>query len=298
MRYAWIQSHRDSWPVSRMCRALRVSRSGFYSWMDRPPSRRDRRRKRLEEAVSESHSSSYRIYGYRKIHRDLVDKGIEDCCAETVRRAMQRLGIRSRRARKFVVTTDSDHALPVAANLLERDFSASGPNEKWLADITYLDTSEGWLYLAVVLDCYSRLIAGWAMSESIDADLVCSALRMALLRRDLPSSCELIHHSDRGSQYASDKLTELLVASGIKLSMSRKGNPWDNAMMESFYGSLKSEWIDGPFETRSDGELEIFKYIEMFYNPVRLHESLDYISPLDFEKRFEQVSGAGRKLEA
>jgi len=178
----------------------------------------------------------------------------------------------------------------VAENLIARDFSASGPNKKWLADITYLATEEGWLYLAVILDCYSRYIAGWAMSDQIDADLVCHALETALMRRRISSSCSLIHHSDRGSQYASDKLSQMLADSGIKVSMSRKGDPWDNAMMESFFGSLKTEWIDGSFDTRKEAELEVFKYIEMFYNTVRLHESLIYVSPLDFERRFEQES--------
>ena len=294
MRYAWVHDHRDSWPVSRMCRALRVSRSGFYAWEGRSPSSSFLRRTRLDELVGASHSASHGIYGYRKVHRDLVDKGLEDCCSETVRKAMQRLGIRSRRASRYVATTDSDHALPVAENLLERDFSAQGPNKKWLADITYLDTMEGWLYLAVILDCYSRFIAGWAMSDRIDSELVCNALRMALMRRELPTSCELIHHSDRGSQYASGKLSDLLASAGISLSMSRKGDPWDNAMMESFFGSLKTEWIDGPFDTRREGELEIFKYIEMFYNSVRLHERLDYVSPLDFAK----ASAERRELRA
>jgi len=290
VRYAWIKDHRDSWPVSRMCRALKVSRSGFYSWIVRPSSKRDRRQNRLDCFVAESHSASHRIYGYRKIHRDIVNNGLEDCCAETVRRAMLRLGIRSRRVRRYVVTTDSNHDMSVAENLLTRDFSASGPNEKWLADITYLATEEGWLYLAVILDCYSRYIAGWAMSDQIDADLVCQSLEMALMRRSFSSSCNLIHHSDRGSQYASDKLSQMLADSGIKVSMSRKGDPWDNAMMESFFGSLKTEWIDGSFDTRKEAELEVFKYIEMFYNTVRLHESLNYVSPLDFERRFEQES--------
>ncbi|MCK5116106.1 MAG: IS3 family transposase [Candidatus Aegiribacteria sp.] len=198
MRYAWINDLRGFWPITRMCVALKVSRSGFYSWTTRSPSVRERRQERLDELVSQSHAASYRIYGYRKIHRDIVDNDLEDCCAETVRRAMQRLGIRSRRARKFVVTTDSNHDMLVAENLLDRDFSASAPNEKWLADITYLATEEGWLYLAVVLDCYSRFIAGWSMSDRIDSDLVCSALRMALMRRKVSSSCRLIHHSDRG----------------------------------------------------------------------------------------------------
>jgi len=288
VRYAWIKEHRDSWPLSRMCSALRVSRSGYYNWNTRIPSPRDQRRERIEKLVLESHSSSHGIYGYRKIHRDMMNNDMESCCAETVRRAMKRLGIKSCRARKYVVTTDSNHNMPVAENLLERDFSSSAPNEKWLADITYIPTREGWLYLAVVLDCFSRKIIGWAMSENIDADLVCNSLRMAISRRGEASFWDLIHHSDRGSQYASEKLGDLIAASNIRLSMSRKGDPWDNAMMESFFNSLKSEWISSLYSTRKEAEMEVFKYIEMFYNPVRLHESLDYISPLDFERKFEQ----------
>ncbi len=248
----------------------------------------DKRRKRIEELVLESHSLSHGIYGYRKIHRDMLNRGMENCCADTVRCAMKRLGIKSRRARKYVVTTDSNHTMPVAENLLERDFTTSSPNEKWLADITYIPTREGWLYLAVVLDCFSRNIVGWAMSKNIDADLVCNSLRMAISSRGEASFWDLIHHSDRGSQYASEKLGDLIAASDIRLSMSRKGDPWDNSMMESFFSSLKSEWISSVYSTRKEAELEVFKYIEMFYNSVRLHESLDYISPLDFERKFEQ----------
>ena len=203
---------------------------------------------------------------------------------------MQRLGIRSRRVRKYVVTTNSNHNRPVAENLLERDFSASAPNEKWLADITYIKTSEGWLYLAVVLDCFSRRIVGWAMSESIDAELVCKALRMAISSRGVDSMSNLIHHSDRGVQYASEKLGRLISASGIQLSMSRKGDPWDNSMMESFFSSLKLEWLAEEYGTRKEAELAVFTYIEMFYNSTRLHESLDYLTPLDFERNFDKNS--------
>ena len=179
---------------------------------------------------------------------------------------MQRLGLRSRRARKYVRTTDSNHNRPVVENLLERDFSASAPDEKWLADITYINTREGWLYLAAVLDCFSRRIVGWAMSETIDAELVCEALRMAISKRGADSLSNLIHHSDRGVQYTSEKLGRLISANGIQLSMSRKGDPWDNSMMESFFSSLKMEWLADEYETRKDAELDVFTYIEMFYN--------------------------------
>lgn len=183
-----------------------MSRSGYYSSLNRPPSEMDKRRNRIDKLVKETHSASYKVYGYRKIQQKLVQQGLEQCCADTVRKAIQRLGIRSRRVRKYVVTTNSNHNRPLAENLLERDFSASAPNEKWLADITYIKTSEGWLYLAAVLDCFSRGIVGWAMSESIDAELVCKALRMAISARGVDSMSNHIHHSDRGVQYASEKL--------------------------------------------------------------------------------------------
>lgn len=270
----------------RMCSALRVSRSGYYDWRSREPSERVLRRRRVERLVREIHEASYGIYGYRKVHRAILDQGLETCCADTVLSVMRDLGLQSRRVRKYVVTTDSDHDLPVADNLIDRDFSASGPNEKWLGDITYMATREGWLFLAAILDCFSRYIVGWAMSDSIDARLVYRALEMAIARRDFSVETQLIHHSDRGSQYSSGLVQRLLAEHGVEVSMSRAGDPWDNAMMESLYASLKREWILGPFETRAEGELEVFKYFEMFYNPVRLHESLNYISPQEYEERY------------
>lgn len=259
----------------------------------------DKRRERIDQLVKDSYSASRNIYGYRKVREEITKKGLEKCCADTVRKAMQRLGLRSRRARKYVRTTDSNHNRPVAENLLERDFYASAPNEKWLADITYINTREGWLYLAAVLDCFSRRIVGWAMSESIDAELVCEALRMAISNRGVDSLGKLIHHSDRGVQYASEKLGRLVSANGIQLSMSRKGDPWDNSMMESFFSSLKMEWLADEYETRKDAELDVFRYIELFYNSTRLHESLDYVSPLDFERNFDKNSiGAEKEVYA
>ena len=232
------------------------------------------------------YEASYGIYGYRKVHRAIVDKGLETCCSDTVLSVMRELGLQSRRVRRYIVTTDSDHDLPVADNLLERDFSASGPNEKWLGDITYLATREGWLFLAAILDCFSRYVVGWAMSDSIDARLVYRALEMAIARRNIGGDTQLIHHSDRGSQYSANLVQELLAVHGVEVSMSRTGDPWDNAMMESLFASLKGEWIHGSFATRAEGELEVFKYFETYYNPVRLHESLDYISPKEFEKSY------------
>lgn len=286
MRYAWITEHRDSWPLARMCRALKVSRSGYYDWIHRDASECQRRRDRIASAAQKSHAASHGIYGYRKVYEDIVEGDELDCCCETVRRVMKDLGLCGKPKKRFVRTTDSDHQQPIAPNLLERDFTATGPNQKWLADLTYLRTNDGWLYLATVLDVFSRRIVGWSMSATRDAQLVCEALQMAVQHRCPEAG--LIHHSDRGVQYTSDKLHELFELHDITISMSRKGDPWDNAMKESFYGSLKTEWIDGPFETAAQVRQEVFKYIEMFYNPVRRHASLDYLSPVEYERRWER----------
>lgn len=284
MKYAWIWEHAIEFPVALMCRVLGVSRSGYYGWLARRPSQRDKKCAQIAAAATQSHEDSNRIYGYRKVHEELVEgMGIE-CCKETVRKVMKKLGIRSKVARKFVSTTDSRHNRPVAENLLERDFEAMGPNQKWVADITYIRTREGWLYLAGVMDLWSRRIVGWSVSETIDAALVCDAINMAIRCR-CPGS-ELIHHSDRGIQYASEKFQQLLGLHGITCSMSRKGDCWDNAPVESFFGKLKTEHI-GPrvYRDRYEAEQELFWYIEVFYNRQRRHASLGYRSPVQFEQR-------------
>ncbi|MBP7052897.1 MAG: IS3 family transposase [Phycisphaerae bacterium] len=198
---------------------------------------------------------------------------------------MGELGLTGRHKRRFVQTTDSNHTEPIAANRLQRDFTATGPDQKWLADITYIRLVKGWLYLEVVLDCFSRRVVGWSLSRHIDAQLVCAALEMALHRR-CPQG-DLVHHSDRGVQYASESLRGLLQREGLTMSMSRKGDPWDNAMMESFFGSLKTEWIDEEYATEAQARMELFKYIEMFYNPTRRHSALDYLSPTEYERRYQ-----------
>lgn len=284
MRYAWINQHTDFWPVRTMCRVLNVSSSGYYHWLNNPPSKQVQKRERLAELVLKSHNESFSVYGYRKVHQDLVEWGEEVCCDETVRQVMKDLGIQSIRTKKKVRTTDSSHSLPVALNIIKRNFSATKRNEKWLADITYIRVRDIWVYLAVVLDCFSRKIVGWAMSRNIDSDLVCKALQQALVTRN--PETELIHHSDRGSQYASKQFVKMIETNGITLSMSRKGDPWDNAMMESFFGSLKNEWVRRPYASIAEAELEVFKYIEMFYNPIRRHENLDGISPVEFERKW------------
>jgi len=290
VRYAWIETQRDFYPLVLLCRVLRVSRSGYYAWRGREPSPSAQRRQRIGQAAEQSHRDSHGTYGYRRVHRDLVDDHEIACCRETVRRIMAELGLFGRPKRRFVKTTDSDHDQPIAVNRLERDFTATRPDQKWLADITYLRLTEGWLYLAVVLDCFSRRIVGWSLSRQIDAELVCAALEMALHRRCPQDG--LLHHSDRGVQYASQALRDLLKREGLTMSMSRKGDPWDNAMMESFFGSLKTEWIDTDYATEAQARMEVFKYIEMFYNPTRRHSALDYLSPAQYERRYE----AGQRI--
>jgi len=281
VKYAWIAENRDSFPIARMCRTLGVSPSGYYAWRKRKPSPRSQRREQIAQAAVEAYQQSHGVYGYRKVHDDLIDQEIE-CCRETVRKIMREEGLFSRTKRKFVVTTDSQHAMPVAENLLDRQFEATGPNQKWAADITYLATAEGWLYLAVVMDLFSRRIIGWSMSDSLQSQLVLDALMMATAARQ-PGD-DLLHHSDRGSQYASDAFQELLRRHTISCSMSRKGNCWDNAPVESFFGKLKTEWVHGKtYPTRQAAETDVFKYIELFYNRKRKHAALGYLSPVDFE---------------
>jgi len=285
VRYAWIDQQRDGYPLKLLCRVLHVARSGYYAWRRREPSATAQRRQQIGQAAQQSHRDSHGTYGYRRVHRDLVDDREIACCRETVRRVMAELGLCGRYKRRFVNTTDSNHQEPIAANRLQRDFTATRPDQKWLADITYIRLAEGWLYLAVILDCFSRRIVGWSLSRQIDAELVCAALAMALRRR-CPQG-DLVHHSDRGVQYASGALRSLLQREGLTMSMSRKGDPWDNAMMESFFGSLKTEWIDTGYPTEAQARMEVFKYIEMFYNPTRRHSALGYLSPAQYEQRYQ-----------
>ncbi len=272
-----------------MCTVLKASISGYYDSLKRPPSQQLLRRRSIAQAAAHSYFGSNRIYGYRKVHDDLLEENI-NCCRETVRRIMRDIGLHSRTKRKFVVTTDSNHTLKVADNLLNRDFTADGPNRKWAADITYIPTRVGWFYLAVVMDLFSRRIVGWAMSKNIDSALVQSAMKMAILHRNPEKG--LIHHSDRGVQYASQDFQELLDDNDFICSMSRKGNCWDNACVESFFGSLKNEWVkDNIYESYEDGEKDIFNYIEVFYNRKRRHASLGNVSPVVYEKKHELNQG-------
>jgi putative transposase len=283
MTFRFIEQHKDRWPVRLLCQTLEVSPAGYYAWRRRPPSAREQRRDALVVEVRAIHALVKARYGSPRIHAELVARG-QDCCVNTVAKLMRDNDIAAKTARKFRrTTTDSDHDLPVADNLLGRQFDPAAANEVWLADITYLPTREGWLYLAAVEDLYSRRVVGWAMAEHMESRLVVDALEMAIKRR-LPGE-ELLAHSDRGSQYASEHYQRLLVKHGITCSMSRKGDCWDNAPMESFFASLKKELVhDADFATRAEARAALFEYIEVFYNGQRRHSSLGYVSPAEYEQ--------------
>lgn len=282
MKYAWIEENVAVFPVAMMCRVLEVSTSGFYVWRTRGLSMRQVRYELLADAVEKSHKDSKRTYGYRKVHEDIVEAFEEPCCKETVRMIMKDKGLRAKRARKFTHTTDANHAFSIADNLLNRAFEAERPNEKWVADITYIPTWEGWSYLATVMDLYGRRIVGWATSQRIDTALVSDALHAAV--RERHPGAGLLHHSDRGVQYASNDYQKTLDLFGMSCSMSRKGNCWDNACMERFFSSLKSEWVgDRIYPTHEAATTAIFEYIEGFYNSKRRHQALGYKTPIQYE---------------
>jgi len=282
MRFAFIQEHRSCWPVKVTCRVLRVSRSGFYAWCCRAPSERVQRREVLGHRIREVHEQSRANYGSPRVHRALVAQG-ESVCENTVAKVMNSLQIKAKTAKAFVPrTTDSDHHAPVASNTLGRNFDALLPNHKWVADITYIRTDEGWLYLSAVLDLCSRRVVGWAMADHMRSELISDALEMALAHRRPERG--LLHHSDRGVQYASDAYQGLLTDHGIDCSMSRRGNCYDNAVMESFFGTLKTELVHHEhYTTHAQARASIFEYIEVFYNRQRLHSTLGYLSPEAFE---------------
>ena len=282
MRYDFVERHRGRWPVRLMCRVLHVSPGGYYDWRGRPQSSRAVKRDALVVAIKSIHAEVKARYGSPRMHAELVARG-EACCVNTVARPMRREGIAAKTKRRFRVTTDSNHGRPVAENVLDRRFEPEAPNRAWTADITYVPTGEGWLYLAAVEDLYSRRIVGRSMSELIDSRLVVDALEMAISRR-LPGQ-GLVAHSDRGSQYASEPYQGLLGGHGIVCSMSRRANCWDNAPMESFFASLKKELTRGEiFATRAEARASLFEYIEVFYNRVRRHSSLGYKSPIEYER--------------
>lgn len=284
MRYAFIQEHRCLWPIAVQCEVLEVSRSGFYAWQKRPPSAQIRRREELTESIRAIHQQPYLdTYGAPRVHQELLAQGIP-CNRKTVAKCMQSAGIQAKTvARTRIRTTDSNHSHPIAENIVNRNFSPSEKNQTWVADITYIPTDEGWLYLAAVEDLCSRKIVGWSMSDRIDSRLVVDALEMAT-QRELPGE-GLITHSDRGVQYASEHYQQLLARKGITCSMSRKGNCWDNAPMESFFATLKKELVyHEHYKTREQARQSLFEYIEVFYNRVRRHSALGYQTPLKFDQ--------------
>ena len=283
MRFAFIDAEKALYPLRILCRVLGVSRSGYYAWRARKPSARALEDEQLRPKVVEAFATGRGTYGSPRVRDELVDQGVR-IGRKRVARLMRELGLRGVCPRKFRVTTDSDHDHPIAENLLDRNFEASKPNEKWTTDITYVWTGEGWLYLAVVMDLFSRRIVGWSTADHMETSLCLEALRKALaLRTDVEG---LIHHSDRGVQYASAGYRGALDTVGIECSMSRRANCWDNAVGESFFGTLKNELIyRRPWLTREAARDAIAEYIEIFYNRIRRHSTIGGVSPAKFEER-------------
>jgi len=289
MRYEFIDSHREEFAVHLMCQTLQVSRSGYYAWRDRPPSERDRVNQQVVTEIREVHQESRQTYGSPRIYAELRFRG-HKINHKRVERLMRLHGIAAKqRKKRRIVTTEANHSDPVAPNLLNQDFTASRPNEKWTADISYIETEEGWLYLASIMDLFSRRIVGWAMADNLETDLPKSALAMALCHRCPPKG--LIHHSDRGSQYTSEAYQAVLAGAEIQVSMSGTGNCYDNAAKESFFGTLKMEhvyWCE--YMTRAEGQSSIFEYIEVFYNRKRRHSAIGYYTPEEFERLYAALS--------
>jgi len=281
MRFALIDAAKAEFPVHRLCRVLGVSQSGYFAWKDRPACRRQHQDMVLLAHVRSAFTLSNGTYGSPRMTRELRDSGLAVGRRRTAR-LMRENGLRARQKRRFKRTTDSHHGWPVAPNLLDQDFTASGPDEKWAADISYIWTQEGWLYLAVVIDLFARRVVGWAVADRLHRDLALAALRKALARRR--PKARLIHHSDRGSQYCSADYQTELKKHGILISMSGKGNCYDNSMAETFFKTLKAELVwRSSFDTRQEAEQAIARYIDGFYNPVRRHSALDFTSPAQFE---------------
>jgi putative transposase len=290
VRFAFIRAEKALLPTAKLCRALGVSRSGYYAWTRRPPSSRALVDAKLVPVIRACHARSRATYGSPRIHQDLraLDYRVS---RKRVARLMRREGLSSRPPRRYRVTTDSGHKLPVAPNVVARNFNAIGPNRVWVTDMTYVWTWEGWLFLAVIVDVFSRRVVGWSAADHLRTELPLEALGMALgLRRPQQG---LVHHSDRGCQYASELYRAELVARGIVCSMSRVGDCWDNAVAESFFATLKAELIHRrPWPTKHEARLAIHDYIGGFYNPHRRHSSLGYLSPMDYEAQHAASSAA------
>ncbi len=282
MKYVFLAAHLHEHRIGRMCQVLGVSRSGYYAWQARCLSERAQANQQLLVQIRQVHQASRHTYGAPRIHAALRRAGVL-CTRKRVARLMRGEGLVGRVVRRRVPhTTQRNPAAGAAPNRLNQEFEAAAPNRKWVADLTYIATAEGWLYLAVVLDLYSRQVVGWAMDERMDTQVVQDALQMAQQRRQPPQG--LLHHSDQGSPYTSELYRQCLARLGCEVSMSRVGNCYDNAVMESFFSTLKAECASQPFDTRAQAHTAIFEYIEAWYNRVRLHSFLGYVSPLEFEQ--------------
>jgi putative transposase len=283
MRFAFIAKHRHVRPVSWLCEALDVSRSGFHAWLRRGPSAREAADEGLTAKIRSSFVGSARTYGARRVWRDVLAEGLS-CGLHKVERLMRMNALRARPRRRGLPKDDGARSPSVAPNLLDRQFAAERPNQRWIADFTYIWTAEGWLYVAAVIDLFSRRVVGWSMKAEMTAQLVTDALVMAIWRRGRPDA--LVHHSNQGSQYTSEQFQRLMADNGIACSMSRSGNVWDNAAMESFFSSLKTERIGSKvYRTRDAARVDVFDYIERFYNTIRRHSTIGYLSPVEFERK-------------
>ena len=284
MRYQYIREHREEFSIKRMCQMLEVTRSGYYAWRPEQAGPRELENRVLVEQIHAEYKLSRKTYGSPRIQASLQRKGFV-CGRHRVARLMRREGIRPQKRQPWhPVTTQRQPGVIPAPNHLNQDFSAKAVNTKWVSDFTYIDTAEGWLYLAIVLDLFSRKVVGWAMAEQMNTALVDTALHMAVLTRH--PTAELLHHSDQGSQYTSSAYQGSLIDANIQMSMSRVGNCYDNAVAESFFGTLKAECVTSQFATQALARTTIFEYIEVWYNRKRLHSTLGYLSPVEFEQQF------------
>jgi putative transposase len=280
-----IEAEKANFKVALMCRSLDVRRSGYYAWRRREPSRRARENAALSEAIREIFEDSRRTYGSPRVHAELVGRG-HQIDVKRVARLMSEMGLAARRKPKFRKTTDSDHDLPVASNVLDREFEVDEPDRVWVGDITYVWTLEGWMYLAIVIDLYSRRVVGWSMADHMRTELVLEALTAALGTRT-PSETGLLFHSDQGSQYAAHAYQQALDAAGIACSMSRRANCWDNAVAESFFGTLKTELVHNIiFTTKASAKFSVAEWIDVFYNGKRRHSTIGYVAPAEYERQY------------
>jgi len=288
MKFAFIAKHRVIWPAGWLCEALGVSRGGFYAWLTRPRSARTHSDEAMAARVRTSFLASDRTYGARRVWHDLLADGVA-CGLHRIERLMRAQALRARpRRRRLPLDNGERLTSAISPNLLDRQFTATAANRKWIADFTYIWTAEGWLYVAAVVDLFSRRVVGWSMSATMTAQFVADALMMAVWRRGKPDA--VMHHSDRGSQYTSEPFQRLMAEHGISCSMSRSGNVWDNAAMESFFSSLKIERTSAKtYRTRDQAKADVFDYIECFYNPRRRHSTLGYLSPVEFERQAVQA---------